>query len=158
MPRTDFGFPSTPSPSGFSAEVFQKGGEIVISFQGTNSDPFTSDGIKDWWTNGQLALGWTNKQLNEAALLYQRVKAANPTAEISFTGHSLGGGLAGLMSIYFNKPATIFAPAPFEATASVSVAQTLRSVLEGAGFSDGALNAIASATGTGKNGVRVIFD
>ena len=41
------------------------------------------------------------------------IRDANPSATISFTGHSLGGGLASLMAVYFNKSATTFDPAPF---------------------------------------------
>ena len=39
LSRTTLGFSEGPSPSGFSAEAFQKGTDIVISYQGTNSDP-----------------------------------------------------------------------------------------------------------------------
>ena len=47
LSRTALGFSEKPSPSGFSAEAFQKGTDIVISYQGTNSDPFTKDGYRD---------------------------------------------------------------------------------------------------------------
>ncbi len=148
--RTLFGLPATPSPSGFSAEVFRKGSEIVIAFQGTNPDPFSADGIQDWFTNADLAFfGWVDKQLKEAALLYQRVKAAfaeEPApVSISFTGHSLGGGLAGLMSVYFDRPSVVFAPAPFEMAARLSGAKALRNEIAQAGFIDSALDQTANA-------------
>lgn len=147
LPRTDFGLSIGPSPSGFSAEIFQRGNEIVIAFQGTNSDPFTADGIRDWWTNFQLAFGWTGAQLEQAAVLYQRVKDAFGGAEISFAGHSLGGGIAGLMSVYFDRPSAIFAPAPFEATASPAVAQRLVGALNAASLAvDPALATVATAS------------
>jgi hypothetical protein len=151
LDRTQFGLLATPSPSGFSAEIFRKGSEIVIAFQGTNPDPVSSDGVSDWFiTNRKLFFGWADQQLREAALLYQRVKATrfvdepNPLS-ITFTGHSLGGGLAGLMAVYFNHPATIFAPAPFETAANISVARTLKTVLAQQNFNDSELNAIADA-------------
>ena len=34
-----------------------------------------------------------------------------------FTGHSLGGGLASLMAVWFDRQAHVFAPAPFQASA-----------------------------------------
>ena len=52
-----------------------------------------------------------------AALYYQKIKVANPGADITFTGHSLGAGLASVMSVWFNRPASVFADAPFELTA-----------------------------------------
>jgi putative lipase involved disintegration of autophagic bodies len=36
--------------------------------------------------------------------LYEEIRDQNPEADISFTGHSLGGGLASLMAVYFNRP------------------------------------------------------
>jgi hypothetical protein len=38
--------------------------------------------------------------------------------KISFTGHSLGGGLASNMAVWFNKPAVTFAEGPFELSTS----------------------------------------
>jgi hypothetical protein len=46
-------------------------------------------------------------------------KEVYPNANISFTGHSLGGGLASLMAVFFDKPATVFDQAPF-ALAAIS--------------------------------------
>jgi hypothetical protein len=136
---------STPSPSGFSAEIFQKGSEIVISFQGTNPDGISSDGRVDWISNIALGAAWATKQLHEAALVYQRVRAHFDGATITFTGHSLGGGLAGLMAFYFDRRATVFAPAPLEPAANIGNAQSLRTTLIQAGFNDDALNTIADA-------------
>jgi len=85
-------------PSGFEATYFTNGSEIVISFAGTG--PF-GDGD---WLNGNipLALGVLPDQLRQAADYYLQVKASAPeSATISFTGHSLGGGLASLMAVMF---------------------------------------------------------
>lgn len=41
------------------------------------------------------------------------MKTFGVAADISFTGHSLGGGLASLMSVWFDRPSIVFAPAPF---------------------------------------------
>lgn len=83
---------------GFSARVYQNiaTGEIVISYAGTE---FGTDrpGFYDDFINGNIpsALGHAYEQAYLAADLYQRVKADPALGDnISFTGHSLGGGLA----------------------------------------------------------------
>ncbi|HSI53212.1 MAG TPA: VCBS domain-containing protein [Ramlibacter sp.] len=100
--------------AGFSARVFQgPGGEIVISYAGTQ---FGGTGIGqagDWFAgNLPLALGFSGTQALLAAALYQQVRS-DLGNNITFTGHSLGGGLAAMMSAYFDRPAYVFAPAPF---------------------------------------------
>ena len=101
-------------PSGFKAVSFERGSEIVISFAGTN---FTD--VSDWTeANVPLAFGNLATQLVDAARYYLEVKAANPGATISFTGHSLGGGLAALMAVFFDEQAITFDQAPFAAAAN----------------------------------------
>jgi len=96
-----------PYPSGFEAVAFQRGNEIVISFAGTGP------GLNpDWIANGGLATGLGSEQLYQAAEYYLQIKALYPDAEISFTGHSLGGGLAALMGVFFDKKAVTFDQAP----------------------------------------------
>lgn len=91
--------------NGFEAIAFQRGEEIVISFAGTAQ-------LVDWMTNITLATGFSNGQLLDAAVYYLEVRRVYPEARISFTGHSLGGGLAALMGVLFNEPAVTFDPAP----------------------------------------------
>ena len=93
--------------------------EIVISFAGT-------DELVDWFANGGLAFGFATDQLKQAALYYLQVREINPGATISFTGHSLGGGLAALMGVMFDRPATTFDPAPFRASANNDIRQAIR--------------------------------
>ena len=71
---------------GFSVGAYKKGNEIVIAYTGTN-------GIMDAlnWTGG---LGVPVTQVLDAMGYYLAFRAAFPTATITFTGHSLGGGLA----------------------------------------------------------------
>lgn len=98
---------------GFSVGAYRKTGtsEIVISFTGTN-------GAMDWVTgNVPAGLGLVSSQLIEAIRFYADIRAANPDAQITFTGHSLGGGIASVMSIFFDHPSTIFDPAPFQLSA-----------------------------------------
>jgi len=105
--------------SGFEARAFQKGNEIVISFAGTN--PNESLLGPDHTADYLLATGVGSVQLEQAAEYYLQVKAASPTATITFTGHSLGGGLAALMGVFFGKQAVTFDQAPFANSAERSV-------------------------------------
>lgn len=94
--------PDKDDATGFEAVTFVKEGytfrnspEIVISYSGTdpnNSGLLTSP---DGRANSALANGKWSDQLLQAAKYYLDIKAANPDATITLTGHSLGGGLAG---------------------------------------------------------------
>ena len=103
--------------TGFSARVYQNTAtnEIVISYAGTEFGNTSAQGTTADFLNGNgpLALGDYGSQAYRAAALYQEVKATGKT-NISFTGHSLGGGLAAIMGVWFNRPAYVYAPAPFE--------------------------------------------
>lgn len=98
--------------TGLMATAFQKGNEIVISYSGTTDE----DGAKTTdWIHGNVPLmagSYLSGQLIEAAELYLNVRAANPDTQITLTGHSLGGGLASLLAVYFDVPATVFDPTP----------------------------------------------
>lgn len=98
--------------SGFEAVSFRRstatGTEIVIAYAGT--DP--GDLLGDIAADIGLATGIGSVQLLQAAEYYLQVRAANPTATITFTGHSLGGGLAALMGVFFGKQAVTFDQAP----------------------------------------------
>ena len=104
--------------SGFSARVYQNTstGEIAISYAGTEFGNTSFKGTGADFLNGNmpLALGNYATQAYRAAALYQEVTAAQLGTNISFTGHSLGGGLASMMAVWFNRPAYVFAPAPFQ--------------------------------------------
>ena len=101
---------------GFSARVYNETGtnEIVISYAGTEPSDLLGD-----WINGNLnaTLGVGSVQLSLAAQVYEQVRHDNPEAKITFTGHSLGGGLATVMGVWFDKPAYGFDPAPFKQSA-----------------------------------------
>jgi Ca2+-binding RTX toxin-like protein len=114
-------------PTGFEASAFAYNGKIVIAYAGTLIDGLTGS-IPDNRANALLGLGIADIQLKQAAEFYTRIKQAYGD-NIVFTGHSLGGGLAALMGVFFDKPAYTFDPAPFRLAAtkqvSTSVAQYL---------------------------------
>jgi hypothetical protein len=78
----------------------------------------------DWGTNIALGTGIGSLQAIQAAQFYLDIKNAYPGANITFTGHSLGGGLASIMAVWFDRPAVVFDAAPFELGA-LNVAQIL---------------------------------
>ena len=109
------GFPQFTGVAGFEAVAFRKGTDIVISYAGTYDKDITGDIFADIG----LATGVGSAQLLQAAEYYLQVKAANSTAtSITFTGHSLGGGLAALMGVFFGQQAVTFDQAPFANSAS----------------------------------------
>ncbi len=98
--------------SGFEAVSFQRGDEIVISYAGTYPGQ-TGDLLAD----ANLATGNNSEQLTQAIDYYlqvaAQVRATNPNATITLTGHSLGGGLAALVGVFFGGRAVTFDQAPF---------------------------------------------
>ena len=144
----------TPSSSGFEAVSFRSGNgtgnEIVISYAGT-------DGLfsVDNFANFGLATGFGAAQLNDAAAYYLQVRQANPNAIITFTGHSLGGGLAALMGVFFGQRAVTFDQAPFANSAELSllhpdVAANLKADLLARGYSEADLSGLTNFYNFGK--------
>ena len=130
--------------TGFSAGVYKKGNEIVIGFTGTNESL-----IKDFLVaNIPAGAGLGTPQIAQAAKLVLKVMAENPGRTISFTGHSLGGGLASVMAVLFNKDASIFDPAPFEPSVrNPSTLSSLQATLALTGYSDSDLEAYFLSAG-----------
>jgi hypothetical protein len=132
---------SFPASAGFEAIAFQSGTEIVISYSGTDPEAGLLSG--DWQTNFALLNGNWADQLLQAVEYYLQIKAANPgpSVTVSLTGHSLGGGLAALVGVFFNVPAKTFDQAPFakSATALSDNATTLLTHLSAKGYSTAAL-------------------
>ncbi len=98
----------------FYAIAYDYNGEKVISFRGT--DQLNADRLNGF----DIGAGFPDApQAGMAYEFYRSVAssigAANlTTANISLTGHSLGGGIAGLLASIYHRPATIFDNMAFE--------------------------------------------
>ncbi|EIL97735.1 HlyJ hemolysin-like protein [Rhodanobacter sp. 115] len=126
---------------GFSASAYQRGGEIVISFAGTNES-------MDWASNVPAGIGLGAFQVTEALDFVLGLMAQNPGATFSLTGHSLGGGLASVMAVFLDLQATVFDPAPFELSARNDILLgTLQTYLFTSGYNNAAFDDYTSSLG-----------
>jgi Ca2+-binding RTX toxin-like protein len=94
--------------AGFSAQAYTYNGETIISFRGTDPGWAAVNDIFNGWSGGA---GVQSTQAGLAAQFYQSVvgSAAFPfSTNVTFTGHSLGGGLAGLLAGLYGKQAVVF--------------------------------------------------
>lgn len=94
----------TSPQSAFRARVYASGEgastHYVVSFRGT------TDG-SDWKANAQQAVGLPSDQYAHA-LLIAKALARNPDADVTLTGHSLGGGLASAAALASGRDAATF--------------------------------------------------
>jgi hypothetical protein len=102
--------------TGFTASAFRNTatGEIVIAYKGTDTVSIAQT-AQDFLLGNTAAFGGS-VQLIQAALFYEQIKT-DYGSNITFTGHSLGGGIASVMGVWFGRAATNFAQAPFEVSA-----------------------------------------
>ncbi|MGH9875698.1 MAG: hypothetical protein ACRD9S_24845, partial [Pyrinomonadaceae bacterium] len=95
----------TARAASFYAVAYQWHGETIISFRGTDdtSFNFSPTDISAW-------LGGIGSQTGQAGLAAQFYRDISPTnnPDVTFTGHSLGGGLAGLMGSLYGREAVVF--------------------------------------------------
>lgn len=115
--------------SSFEAGTYTNGSDYVIAFAGT------AQGV-DWLANSGLATGLGADQLLDAALYYVQLRVAHPNANISFTGHSLGGGLAALMGVFFDQATVTFDQAPFNGSVSNPIRDQIVAYLHANGYGD----------------------
>jgi hypothetical protein len=93
---------STQSP--FRAHVYVKGAgadaQYVVAFRGSASSG-------DWKSNVRQGLGLSSDHYRRALYIGSKLALAS-NAHVTFTGHSLGGGLASAAAIASGRPATTF--------------------------------------------------
>ena len=107
---------------GFAAQIVKdQTGKYIVVFRGSDGnvfDPRLSTASilgADWGADKNLALGIGSEQLADAQKLMGMVKqVAGDLSNVIVTGHSLGGGLAGLISATMGVQSYLFDPAPFE--------------------------------------------
>jgi hypothetical protein len=148
------GSPTSGDGWGLSASAFVgPGGQVVISYTGTN----------DWkdWPGGNVpaGLGVYSAHVRRALEFYVEIRRSFGS-DITLTGHSLGGGLASLASVFFDRPAVTFDTAPFEITArAFDVVLQYHAALSAGGFNDSRFDAYAAlARNVQQSGAIVPFD
>jgi hypothetical protein len=95
--------PQTGRPTEFRAAVFieERTGDPLVAFRGTQS-------IDDWRANFSQGLGMDSFHYSRAQSVADRVASSPRGANVRFTGHSLGGGLAAAAARKTGRPATTF--------------------------------------------------
>ncbi len=90
--------------SSFRARVYVREADgksqYVLSFRGTTD-------ASDWKANAQQGLGLPSDQYARALMVAKAV-ARHPEADVTITGHSLGGGLASAAALASGREATTF--------------------------------------------------
>jgi hypothetical protein len=87
----------------FTSKVYKQGNKIVIALAGSTEINDASDDLA-------ILFGQRPPQYNDAKLLYEKVKAKYPNADIESTGYSLGGTLSNLLSHHTGIKSTALAP------------------------------------------------
>ncbi|WP_294331886.1 Mbeg1-like protein [uncultured Sphingomonas sp.] len=107
--------------SSFRARVYvaegDGGPDYVVSFRGT------TDG-SDWKANAQQGVGLPSDQYSRALLLAKAI-GRHPEAQVTITGHSLGGGLASAAALASGRDAQTFNAAGLS-DATIRQAQSIR--------------------------------
>ena len=107
LPQNELTF-TAKDPGFFGAYYKDTDDHIIITYRGSNSP---SELVSN--------LAWSpllppHLQILDAYNFYKAVlEKEGEDANISFTGHSLGGGLAGVMAAFLNKKAVLFGTRPF---------------------------------------------
>lgn len=101
------GYKYLPNYSSEDRTVYKKDDDIKIGYRGSTT-------TQDWLSNiNYLSLGREriDPQYISDDLEFQKLKAENPNANISVTGHSRGGSRADTISRKYKVPTTGFNPA-----------------------------------------------
>ncbi|MDR4487071.1 MAG: hypothetical protein R3B83_06045 [Nitrospirales bacterium] len=118
--------PAASQSAGFYAVAYQWNDDSIISYRGTDNPGLWADDIaggSDVWNGYGLGVGSPYAEQGRlAAEFYQAVtgtQISDPLAEsATLTGHSLGGGLAGLIGALYHEDAVLFDNMLFELAAT----------------------------------------
>jgi hypothetical protein len=106
--------------AGFYAIAYNLDGQRIVSYRGTNAEPLSAliaDALNGYGVAGGSPFG---PQASLAIDFYDAVlNGADPrTANVAFTGHSLGGGLAGFVAAIYGKSGILFDNMTFNTAAA----------------------------------------
>jgi hypothetical protein len=139
--------------TGFVGRVVTDGAVTYVVFRGTDMSGGLSDAVTDIaanyfhvgtpiktdvndfsFANLPLGSGTTERtQLDDAVALAQAAQVAAGDQIVVAVGQSLGGGLAGLVSVLLNLPGIAIAPAPF---ANQLIVEAQRIAVQAAGLTN----------------------
>lgn len=114
---------------GFYASGYEfSGGTFVISYRGTDNPLGGAFFNGDIWNGWSVGLGTSQSLQAELGFEFFKTVATQMdgvnydprTVNISLTGHSLGGGLAGLVGGIYSRPGLLFDNMPFESALSTT--------------------------------------
>jgi hypothetical protein len=112
----------TSTQSAFTARVYVRGSgadaEFVVAFRGSTS------AMSDWASNARQAAGLPSDHYSRALNIGQQI-ARSGNANVTFTGHSLGGGLASAAAIASGRDASTFNAAGLS-SATIASATAIR--------------------------------
>ncbi|MEZ5691981.1 MAG: hypothetical protein R3D71_10020 [Rickettsiales bacterium] len=117
--------------AGFYASAYQtSSGDIIISYRGTNAETaanFLTDAINGYILGGGIP---GDDQSVLAVRFYNEIKNQYPNANISLTGHSLGGGLAGYVGGLYGKSVNLFDNMTYETSTINAYAKSVNAYID----------------------------
>jgi hypothetical protein len=94
--------------TGFYAQAFYKGNDVVIAFRGTDANRGKKELAKDAFSDVKMGAGLLPAQIVDARDFYNQIQKEFPKQNIILTGHSLGGNLAQALGTETGKQTVTF--------------------------------------------------
>ncbi len=103
------GFIEDKEKVGFGARLSKRndGAKVVVAFRGSNAPGEDEHWMQDWVDDAHQGGGGTPKQYTYGAEVLASVRRTFPDADITVTGHSLGGGIAAYSTINLGNPTNL---------------------------------------------------